>query len=174
MERSRCAQCLAAGEVRKCGRCGVCAYCGPACQKLHWAEHKPECGFLAAWSAALGEQLGDAVLLARALRKGALADLSGQGRAGQKEPSDRTVERVTVPQASLRHVHLQHSTLGTHGACFRATWRQLSGHEHRFCHQPIPTSTFPAHSEDEHAGVIARGEGGLTAYQSYHERFALW
>ena len=39
---ARCAVCGA--KARKhCSGCGGASYCGSACQKLHWKEHKPEC-----------------------------------------------------------------------------------------------------------------------------------
>jgi hypothetical protein len=30
-------------RLKKCSRCGVAAYCGPACQKSHWPHHKARC-----------------------------------------------------------------------------------------------------------------------------------
>ena len=38
----KCAACGGPGTV-KCARCKGAHYCGPACQKDHWATHKPAC-----------------------------------------------------------------------------------------------------------------------------------
>jgi hypothetical protein len=37
-------------EMKVCSVCNAARYCGPACQKLHWKAHKPECKRIAAES----------------------------------------------------------------------------------------------------------------------------
>ncbi|RPD71450.1 hypothetical protein L226DRAFT_525313 [Lentinus tigrinus ALCF2SS1-7] len=40
----RCSSCAnPSSMLKKCGGCGIELYCGPACQKRHWKEHKPYC-----------------------------------------------------------------------------------------------------------------------------------
>jgi len=44
---SKCHKCgsfpALGSKLRYCGRCKSNAYCGKACARAHWAEHKPEC-----------------------------------------------------------------------------------------------------------------------------------
>jgi hypothetical protein len=40
---SRAAAQGAGGLLRKCGACARVAYCSPACQRLDWKRHKPDC-----------------------------------------------------------------------------------------------------------------------------------
>ncbi|PRW39186.1 histone lysine methyltransferase Set6 [Chlorella sorokiniana] len=49
--------CGATKGLRRCGGCGTVRYCGVACSKAHWPEHKAECRRLqaAAAAAAAGE-----------------------------------------------------------------------------------------------------------------------
>ena len=50
------AACAACGEmlrkIRRCGRCRAACYCGNACQRTHWQQHKPRCDALVAGGAA--------------------------------------------------------------------------------------------------------------------------
>lgn len=42
---SVCVLCGACAEhMMVCGKCGRTTYCGKACQRAHWAAHKPRCG----------------------------------------------------------------------------------------------------------------------------------
>ena len=44
-----CAACgKLALQMLKCSRCTAVFYCGAACQKRHWREHKAACGAAAA------------------------------------------------------------------------------------------------------------------------------
>ncbi|KAI9023438.1 hypothetical protein DFJ74DRAFT_669084 [Hyaloraphidium curvatum] len=38
-----CDLCGTEGKLSKCGRCRVALYCGPDCQRQHWAAHKLKC-----------------------------------------------------------------------------------------------------------------------------------
>jgi hypothetical protein len=39
----KCGLCWQAADLKKCSRCKRAWYCGIACQRKHWAAHKPHC-----------------------------------------------------------------------------------------------------------------------------------
>ena len=60
-----CSACGATRKLKTCARCQVARFCGPACVRTAWAEHKPHCE---AWEAearaAVGEEEEEASALA--------------------------------------------------------------------------------------------------------------
>ena len=42
-EHMLCRTCHEAGDIKKCGRCGVVGYCSKECQKEDWKKHKESC-----------------------------------------------------------------------------------------------------------------------------------
>jgi len=51
----RCKMCGATGNVSKCSRCSVAAYCGKECQKNDWRFHKKACVAWDEWQSSLDD-----------------------------------------------------------------------------------------------------------------------
>lgn len=96
-----CSACSGARPVtglKKCGKCKVVHYCGPACQNADWEAHKPECDALRRWatSASYASTAGSS--------SAAQSESDEGGEDGGNKEADQDVkeEYNSIPSEAIR------------------------------------------------------------------------